>query len=88
MKQSKIAKQTIRNLKATKKQINKCNFDHLMQMIRTDSWDEVDDRTLLEICDNYRIEGMGLLDATHWIFSIAEELERLVKERHKDENGK
>jgi hypothetical protein len=54
-------------------------------MIRTDCWDAINEKELIMICDNYRIEATDLLETCHWLFRISNELEKLCKEKRNNE---
>ena len=83
MKTSKLARKVLKNVKEDKKNLSKDCLKNLLGMIRTDCWDEIGEKEIDMICENYRIEATDLLECCQWLFKIANELEKLSKERQK-----
>lgn len=73
------------NVSKQKKKVSKEAIKNLLSMIRTDCWDEIPEKELIMICDNYRIEATDLLETCHWLFRISNELEKLCKEKRNNE---
>ena len=80
-----MAKKVLKNVEAQKKTVSKDALKNLLGMIRTDCWDEIGEKELMMICDNYRIEATDLLECCHWLFRISNELEKLCKEKRNNE---
>ena len=74
-----------RILNLIKKRKKKAELDILkgtLDRIRTDTWSQVSDKELITICENYRLEGTDLLEAVSFLYRIAFELEKVVKDRN------
>jgi len=69
----KIFKRKIKEQKET--------IDHVVNNIRTDSYDCISIKDLRGTAENYRIEATGLLDAIWFLYTIADELDKMAKEK-------
>ena len=78
----KLAKMVLKNVKEQKKKVSKDALKQMLCMIRTDCWGNISEKELITICENYRMEATDLLECCEWLYRVANELEKLVKERN------
>lgn len=76
----KFFKQCLKCINQKKFQSEKETLKHVLSNMRTDAYDDIPAKQLVEICRNYRIEAIDLLDAVSFLFRIADELERKAEE--------
>lgn len=78
---SRLAQKVLGSAVKAKKELSQVTLQHTLERIRTDNWDEVTDKDLYALVENYRIEATDLLEAVYWMLKIAGELEVEVQKR-------